>query len=121
MAVARTYIVCGFLWLLFGMIFGIYLGITGQMNLGNTHAHINLVGFVLSALFGLLHRNWPAMGVSKLAGIQLWVYQIGATALVAGKYVVDTGGGEGLVIFGSLTTVAGTALMAWLFLTQAKD
>ncbi|MGO4913910.1 hypothetical protein [Pseudogemmobacter sp. W21_MBD1_M6] len=120
MEVDRTYVLFGFAWLLFGMAFGIYMGITAQENLTNTHAHANLVGFVLSALFGLLHRSWPTMGASRVAGIQLWVYQIGAVLLVSGKYVVDTGGGEGLVIVGSLVTLTGTALMAWLFLTHAK-
>lgn len=121
MRLDRLYILAGFTWLVLGMAFGIYLGITDQLNLGNSHAHANLVGFVLSALFGLLHRNWPALAGHALARAQFWVYQTGAVILVAGKYIVDTGGGAGTVATGSLVVLAGTLMMLWIFATQSAD
>ena len=97
----RLYILAGFLWLVAGMIFGIYLGITDQLQFANSHAHANLLGFVISVLFGLLYRNWPALLSSRLAWPQFALFQIGALMLVAGKFDIDRGGGGALAPPGS--------------------
>ena len=121
MKLDRLFILTGFAWVVLGMVFGIYLGITNQLNLANTHAHANLVGFVISILFGLLHHNWPKMQASGVALPQFWVYQLGAVILVAGKYVVDTGGGSALVATGSVIVVVGTLMMVWLFAVKSGE
>ena len=113
--VDRLYILAGFVWLIFGMVFGIYLGITDQLQFSNSHAHANLLGFVVSVLFGLMYRNWPSLLGSKLAMPQFALYQIGAVVLVAGKYSVDNGGSAALAPPGSIIVVAGTVLMFWMF------
>ncbi|MGO4855598.1 hypothetical protein [Phaeovulum sp. W22_SRMD_FR3] len=111
----RVYVRTGLVWLVLGMVYGIYLGITDQLNLANSHAHAGLLGFVTSCLFGLLHRNWPGMRLGKLAQPQYWIYQAGVVLLVAGKMVVDMGGTPGLAAFGSLVVVLGTVLMIVMF------
>ncbi|MGB3278895.1 MAG: hypothetical protein WBA92_06855 [Pseudorhodobacter sp.] len=121
MAIDRLYVVTAFVWLICGMVFGIFLGITDQLNLSNTHAHMGLLGFVLSILFGLLHRGWPEMREGRLAIWQYGIYQVGAVILVAGKYQIDTTQSSPIVAPGSLIVVLGTALMGWLFLTSAKN
>ena len=62
----RLYILTGFVWLIIGMVFGIYIGITDQTTQSNAHAHANLLGFVISVLFGLKYRIWPNMTTSRL-------------------------------------------------------
>ena len=119
MALDRLYVLTAFVWLIFGMVFGIYLGITDQTNLANSHAHIGLLGFVLSTLFGLLHRAWPALRISPLSRWQFWIYQIGTVLLVIGKYQVDTSEVSPIVAPGALIVVTGTLLMAWLFATKS--
>lgn len=121
MSIDRLSITIGFLWLLAGMVFGIYIGINGITQQSNAHAHIGLLGFVISALFGLLYRAWPAMAKSRLALPQLAIYQVGTALLVIGKYQVDATGDSVVVAPGSLLVVLGTALMAWIFLANAKD
>ncbi len=111
----RIYIMTGFAWLIFGMVFGIYLGIKEQLNLSNSHAHANLLGFVISVLFGLLHRNWPLLAATRLAMPQFVIYQLGAVVLVAGKYSIDNGGNGTLAPPGSVLVVIGSLLMLWMF------
>jgi hypothetical protein len=111
----RLYILTGFVWLIVGMVFGIYLGITDQLQFANSHAHANLLGFVISVLFGLIHRNWPALRKSKLALPQFALYEIGTLVLVAGKYNVDNGGSAVLAPPGSILVVLGTLAMFWMF------
>ncbi|HTO29826.1 MAG TPA: hypothetical protein VL202_01400 [Pararhizobium sp.] len=110
-----AYLFCGLLWVTFGMAFGIWMGITEQLNFANSHAHANLVGFVVSMLFGLLHRAYPALRASRLAVPQFLVYEIGAVLLVAGKIVVDQAGDPTLVKIGSMVVLIGTIGMLCLF------
>jgi hypothetical protein len=111
----ETYFLLSLVWLVAAMVFGIWLGATEQMNYGESHAHMALVGFVVSAIFGILYRFYPAMGASQLARYQLWIYEVGAVILVAGKIRVDAGGGPSVVIVGSLVILAGAALMLYIF------
>lgn len=121
MKLDRLYILAGFVWLVIGMVFGIYLGITDQLQFSNSHAHANLLGFVVSVLFGLIYRNWPALQESRLAVPQFVLYQIGAIVLVAGKYDIDNGGGGVLAPPGSMIVVLGTVLMFWIFARAKAD
>jgi hypothetical protein len=109
------YIGAGFAFLLFGMVFGMWLGASENLQFGNSHAHANLVGFVLSVLFGLIYRFFPAMKQSRLAKPQFWIYEIGAVLFVAGKIRVDATTNSDLVIFGSIVVLVGTLLMAIVF------
>lgn len=112
----RNYILLGLVWVIAGMIFGIWLGAGNHLNYANSHAHMNLLGFVTSVLFGLLHWAYPALAKSRLAMPQFAVYQVGVLALVAGKFFVDGGKQiDPLLIGGSLITVLGTAMMLVMF------
>ncbi len=111
----RNYVLVGLVWLICGMAFGIYMGMTQQMNFANSHAHANLVGFVASVLFGLLHVNFPTLKSSRIAGWQFIVYEVGAVLLVAGKGQVDAGGADMLVRVGALVVIIGAAMMLYMF------
>ncbi len=109
------YIGAGFAFLFFGMAFGMWLGASENLHFSNSHAHANLVGFVLSVLFGLIYRCFPAMKQSRLAKPQFWIYEIGAVLFVAGKIRVDATTNADLVIFGSIVVFVGTLLMVIIF------
>ncbi|MBC7738451.1 MAG: hypothetical protein H7245_14825 [Candidatus Saccharibacteria bacterium] len=115
----RLYILTGFVWLILGMVFGIYIGITDQTTQSNAHAHANLLGFVISVLFGLMYRNWPNMTTSRLRMIQYGIYQIGVVALVIGKYQIAASGVSAIIAPGSVVVVLGTLMMMWIFATKA--
>lgn len=113
--IGDLYILTGLVWLVLGMAFGIWMGITQQFDFANSHAHFNLVGFATSVLFGLIYRGYPGMNQSRLAAVQFWLYEIGAVLLVGGKAMVDGGGTDLLVIVGSIVVIVGAILMAWIF------
>ncbi len=117
----RNYILLGLCWVIVGMIFGIWLGSTNQMNYANSHAHIGLLGFVASVLFGLLHWAYPALGKSRLATPQFVIYQLGIVILIVGKIYSDQGAVIlPILIPGSLITVAGAALMLVMFAKHGR-
>ena len=117
----KNYIMIGLVWVLVGMIFGIWLGASNHMNFANSHAHINLLGFVVSSLFGIFYWAYPNMAKSKLAMWQFIIYEVGVAILIIGKVMVDNNGGSNpFLVAGSLITIIGTAMMLYLFATAAE-
>ncbi len=119
--IGRNYILLGLIWLIGGMIFGMWLGATNQLNYANSHAHANLLGFVTSVLFGMIHNSYPALAKSRLALAQLVIYQAGTLILVIGKVLIDGGQETPLLIIGSLIAVLGAALMLVMFVKHYSD
>jgi peptidoglycan/LPS O-acetylase OafA/YrhL len=111
----RNYIMLGLGWIVVGMALGIWLGITNQQNYGNSHAHVGLLGFVASTLFGLLHWAYPALARSRLALWQFIIYEVGVVILVVGKFLIDGGKETVLLPIGALITIAGAAMMLAMF------
>ena len=111
----RTYILVGLCWVIVGMIFGVWLGASDHLNYANSHAHANLLGFVTSVLFGLLHWAYPALGKSRLATGQFIAYELGVLMLVIGKFLFDGGQRTLLLEIGSSVTIIGAAMMLLMF------
>jgi cbb3-type cytochrome oxidase subunit 1 len=82
MNVSRNFMLIGVLYLLVGMAIGMHMGASGDHALAPAHAHINLLGFTLMTVFGLVYRLIPAMASSGLATIHFWLHQIGTLVLV---------------------------------------
>lgn len=112
----RYYILVGLVWVIVGMIFGAWLGATNQNNFANSHAHINLLGFVTSVLFGILYWAYPGLARSRLAIWQFAIYEVGVLLLVIGKILVDKNGTvTPFLAIGAVVTILGTAMMLYLF------
>jgi len=117
--VDRNFILVGLLWVIAGMIYGAWLGASHHNNFANSHAHINLLGFVTSVLFGVLYWAYPAMAKSRLAIWQFAIYEVGVALLIIGKILVDNDGSETLFLqIGSVVTIIGTVMMLYLFATD---
>ncbi len=116
----RNYILVGLSWVIVGMIFGTWLGASDHLNYANSHAHANLLGFVTSVLFGLLHWAYPALGKSKVAFWQFAIYEVGVLLLVVGKVLVDGGTQTPLLPIGSIITIIGAAVMLYMFATNGN-
>ncbi len=117
----RIYILLGLCWVIVGMIYGAWLGASHHNNFANSHAHINLLGFVTSTLFGMLHWAFPAMRNSRAALWQFVIYEVGVALLIIGKIMVDNDGTETLFLqVGSVLVIVSTATMLWLFATKSE-
>lgn len=60
-----------------GMAMGIVMGIGQDFTLAPAHAHLNLLGYVTMAIYGLYHR-----GIGRSGGLAGWL-QVGCGALGA--------------------------------------
>ncbi len=101
---------------LLGMSLGIFMGIAHDFSLTPVHAHLNLLGWVTMALYGLYYRDRsPAAGT--LHWIQVGAAAFGIPLMTGGLAITLTGAipelvGVGLpvIILGSLLTIASMAL-----------
>ena len=83
MNLSKSFLVIGALYLITGMSLGMYMGGVQEFDLAPVHAHINLVGFTLMTLFGIVYRVIPALAGTMLSKVHFWLYQIGAVFMLA--------------------------------------
>lgn len=115
----KVYVATGFGWLVLAAGFGTWLGASGHFNFAQSHAHIGLLGFVASVIFGLAHRGWPELRERTLATVQFAVYEVGTMILLAGKVMVDATGEPNLLLMtGSPIVILGVILFLSLFLAS---
>lgn len=91
MNISRLYLIIGSLYLLVGVILGMYMGGAQNFALAPVHAHINLLGFTLMTLFGIAYRVMPALATNALATGQFWLHQIGGLVMLIGLFLLLSG------------------------------
>jgi hypothetical protein len=91
MNISRGFLVTGAVYLVVGILFGAYMGGSGDHKLAPVHAHINLLGFALMTLFGLGYRVMPALAEGMLPKLHFWLHQVGALFLLLLLTLVMTG------------------------------
>jgi hypothetical protein len=91
MDVSRNFLLMGVAYLLVGVVFGMYMGGSGDHKLAPVHAHINLLGFTLMTVFGVVYRVFPSMARNGLAKAHFWLHQIRTAVLLIGLFLMMTG------------------------------
>ena len=91
MNVSRSFLVMGSLYLLVGIVLGMYMGGSGDHSLTPVHAHINLLGFTLMTLFGLAYHVMPNLAGGTLAKAHFWLHQVGAFVLLVALSLMISG------------------------------
>lgn len=62
------------LYALIGVTLGIVMAAKHDFTFMPVHAHLNLLGWVSMALFGLWYRSAPAAGETRLAKVHFWLH-----------------------------------------------
>jgi hypothetical protein len=103
-----------------GMALGIIMGISQDFTLAPAHAHLNLLGWVTMAIYGLYHR-----GAGRTGGFAGWLQvgsgAVGAILMSVGLGVYLATGSDHLaplVIAGSLLVVASMLMFLGLVLVD---
>ena len=91
MNIPRAFLLIGSLYLVLGIGLGMYMGASGDRSLSAVHAHINLLGFALMAIFGLVYRTYPAMAAQRLARVHFWLHLVGGGVLLAMLFLMMSG------------------------------
>ena len=84
----RKYIMTSLGYGIIGLVLGIYMAASKNHGHMVTHAHIMLVGFVVSFIYALCFKLWLNNSESKLAKAQFYLHQVGSLGLVIGLYLM---------------------------------
>ena len=117
----RAFVGVAVIWLILGMVLGLYMGATANNQLLTVHVTMVLSGFVVLALYGVIYRLWPALKESPLARAQFWSAVVAVLGQVIGAYRFAVSGGTEIAIIASASTLAilGAVRFGWLFLTKS--
>ncbi len=116
----RKFVLTGLVYALIGLSLGIFMGISEDHGQMVTHAHIMLIGFVVSVIYGVCHKLWLPPVKSLLSSVQFMVHQCGTVLLLGGLFLVYGGFvnpellGPWLGVF-SIIVFTGMILMAVMF------
>jgi len=83
----RAFVLTGLSYGILGIILGIYMASSHNHMQHVTHAHIMLVGFLVSFVYGLCHKLWLSNSNSLLAKIQFFLHQAAAATMLLGLFV----------------------------------
>ena len=113
-----VFIGLGLIFLVVGMAFGIWMGINKDFEYADAHAHWNLVGFVTSTLYGLIHRAYPKLAESRLTWAQCIVHVGGVLIFAPGIILVVATGQPVAAIIGALTILLGALMFMFIYFTH---
>ncbi len=113
----RAFVGVALVWLILGMVLGLYMGITANNQLLVVHVAMLMSGFVALAIYGVIYRLWPGLKTSPVAKAQFWIAVVAVLGQVIGAYQFATTGGTEIAIIASssVLSILGAILMAWVF------
>ena len=106
------------------VILGLVMGIIHNFAFSSVHAHINLLGWVSMALFGIIYSLFPNAGKTKLANTHFWLHNIGLPIMQGSLFLQILTGNGGLtigIIIGSLIVVLGVLLFVFNLLNNVRS
>ena len=117
--VARNFFTLAIVYAISGMILGLSMAISHDHSQMPTHAHIMVLGWVMSSVFAFFYHLVPAARSSRLAQVHFWLTAVSGIVLVVGLFMLLGGnpGVEPMVATASMVFFAATLLFAWIALT----
>lgn len=67
-----------------GVTMGIGMGISQSFALAPVHAHVNLLGWVSLAIFGVVYHAYPAAAQTRLAHVHFWLHNAALAVFMIG-------------------------------------
>ena len=104
------------LFVISGMVMGVYMAASHNHALAPAHAHINLIGWVSLFLIGLFYERRPQLDNSAGARWQVIIYTIGAVVLNASlaALLLGNAGAEPGAAAGSFVVLGAMIWFGWL-------
>jgi hypothetical protein len=120
--ISRFYFGMAILYLMIGIGVGLHMSISQDHGAVGAHAHINLLGWVTSAVFGGYYALNPQKAEGWLPWTQACLYSIGLVVMLPALYMLLTGstGFEPAIAVGTLAVAAGVVLFAGVVFTRGR-
>jgi hypothetical protein len=111
---ATTWFKLSVVYLLVGVSLGIAMGASGSFTLRPVHAHINLLGFTVMTLAGLIYSVYPAAGASRLAAIHFWLHNISLPVMMGSLAALLLGNASVVPVLGVSEVLALVGVIAFV-------
>jgi len=108
----------GLIFLVIGMLFGMWMGMENDFRFGAAHAHWNLVGFVTSSIYGLTHRAYPKLAESRLTWIQCITHVIGVLIFAPGIVLAVATEQHTMAIVGGIILILAALMFMFIYFTH---
>ena len=92
---------------------GLIMGMIHNFAFTSVHAHLNLLGWVSMAIFGIIYSIYPRAAETGLAKTHFWLHNIGVPLMQGALFIQILTGNQALtigIIIGSIMVVVGTLL-----------
>lgn len=80
------------IYLIIGICVGLFMSMTLQLKWGSAHAHVNLVGFATTAIFGIIYSIYPGAATNTLGKWHFWLHNIGVPVFLISAFLVQVPG-----------------------------
>jgi hypothetical protein len=104
-----------------GMAWGIHMSASGDHTLSPAHAHLNLIGWVSMAIFGIYYHVNPKASFGLLPKVHLGLALLGVVTIVPGIVMAINATGEALAKIGSVLSILSMILFLIIVLTKGRD
>jgi len=126
MGLDKKYLVWSLAYVAAGMASGIFMAASHDHAQHVTHAHILLVGFVVSFIYAVIHKLWLGEQTSLLAKVQLITHQAGALTMFSGLFllygsIVAPESIEPVLALSSIVVLAAALLMIFMTLKAGRE
>jgi hypothetical protein len=109
----RRYLVWSLCYAVAGMTLGIFMAASQNHSELVTHAHVLLIGFVVSFIYGLIHKLWLHQAAALTVSVGLF--------LMYGNYVAPASA-DPVLAAGSIGVLVGMLLMLYMVIrSRAAD
>jgi hypothetical protein len=98
-----------------GMVMGIPMAVIQDRAVMPAHAHLNLLGWVSLAIFGIYYRLNPLLDRSRLAVVQVLAWSLGTIVLTVAVAALHSGYAQ----FDPLAAISATVLLLDMLLFAA--
>jgi hypothetical protein len=106
----RRFLVWALSYAAIGLVLGIYMAASQNHSELVTHAHILLIGFVLSLVYGIIHKLWLTKPSRAVANTQFVLHQAAALTISVGLFLLY----GNFVPLATLDPILGTAAVGVL-------
>ena len=118
----RKYLIWALSYAAIGICLGIYMAASQNHSEFVAHAHILLIGFVLSFAYGIIHKLWLSKPNRAIATVQFAVHQAAAVTLSVGLFLlygnmVSEARLGSILGLGSSLVLLGALLMLYMVIT----
>ncbi|WP_028672505.1 hypothetical protein [Saccharospirillum impatiens] len=122
----RSFLLSGLLYGTLGMCLGLYMAASHIHVQHVTHAHIMLVGFLLSVIYAIVHKLWLPNGATGLSQWQFVLHHVGTLGMISGLFLMYQGlippdTLEPVLAISSIVVLASLILMGVLVILSGKQ